>query len=39
MRIMKPVNLVTPLRGFEGKWVALKGDEVVAAAETMISCF
>jgi hypothetical protein len=29
-----PVPVASLVRGFEGKWVALKGGEVVAARET-----
>ena len=31
---MEPPRLSEILRGFEGKWVALKGSEVVAAANS-----
>lgn len=31
----EPVELAGSLRGFEGRWVAVKDGEVVAAAETM----
>lgn len=30
-----PVELAGSLRGFEGRWVAVKDGDVVAAAETM----
>ena len=35
MNAVMPVPLGTALHGFEGKWVALKGGSVVAAAETL----
>ena len=31
---MEPIHIAEQVRGFEGKWVALKGGVVVAARET-----
>ena len=31
---MRPIFIAEALKGFEGKWVALKSGEVVAAKET-----
>lgn len=36
---MEPLHLSELLRGFEGKWVAIKGGQVVAAAETPDALF
>jgi hypothetical protein len=36
---MEPLHLSEMLRGLEGKWVALKGGEVVAAADTADALF
>jgi hypothetical protein len=36
---MEPLRLSEMLRGLEGKWVALKGGEVVAAADTADALF
>lgn len=36
---MEPLRLSEILRGFEGKWVALKGSEVVAAAGSADALF
>jgi Family of unknown function (DUF5678) len=36
---VEPLNLSEILRGLEGKWVALKGGEVVAAADTADALF
>jgi hypothetical protein len=36
---MEPLRLSEMLRGFEGKWVALKGGVVVAAAENPDALF
>jgi hypothetical protein len=35
MAANEPVDLASRLQGFQGKWVAVKDGEVVAAAETM----
>ena len=36
---MEPPRLAEILRGFEGKWVALRGSEVVAAASSSDALF
>jgi Family of unknown function (DUF5678) len=36
---VEPLHLSEILRGFEGKWVALKGSEVVAAANSADALF
>jgi hypothetical protein len=36
---MEPLRLSEILRGLEGKWVALRGDEVVAAAGSADALF
>jgi hypothetical protein len=36
---MEPLHLSEILRGFEGKWVALKGGKVVEAAENPDALF
>ena len=36
---MEPLRLSELLRGLEGKWVAIKGGEVVAAADTADALF
>lgn len=36
---VEPLHLSEILRGLEGKWVALKGSEVVAAANTADALF
>ncbi len=36
---MEPLRLSEILRGFEGNWVALKGSEVVAAANSADALF
>lgn len=35
MRPVEPVHLREALRGFEGRWVAIRGDEVVDADTRM----
>lgn len=34
-RTHRPLDLAGSLRGFEGRWVAVKDGDVIAAAETM----
>ena len=36
---MRPARVIAPLTGLEGKWVAVRGDEVLAAKESSDAIF
>jgi hypothetical protein len=36
---MRPARVVAPLTGLEGRWVAIRGDEVLAAKESSDAIF